>query len=93
MENTIDERLLRLQKYKDEIIGGAMDNRAVLAQLSLKELLSLFGEVGQDANDQPFIYYSDKELKKSWGELKESEVVIEDEEPELEEDGPFEEAG
>ncbi len=90
VKGTIDERLIALQKHKDKIISAAMDDRTVLAQLSLKELLNLFGEVGHDANNQPFIY-ADENTEKCWGPLKEKEIVIEDDD-EPEDDEPVEEA-
>ena len=48
----------------------------MLAQLSLEELMSLFGEVRYDANHTPFIYVDDN-VEKCWGSLKETETVQE----------------
>jgi len=63
IEDTVDDRLLAMQEKKKEIIGAAMDDRSVLSQLTLAELLRLFGDVAYDENSKPFILVDD-ELKK-----------------------------
>ena len=45
-----------MQTRKDKVIGAAMDEKGVLSSLTGDELMRLFGEVGYDANSQPFIY-------------------------------------
>lgn len=77
MNDSIDKRLEALQQRKDEIISAAMDDRTVLAQLSLENLLSLFGEVRHDDNSRPFIYAEDDQ-EKCWGSVEEKEVVEEE---------------
>lgn len=59
IENTIDVRLLEMQEEKKELIGAAMDDRSILSQLTLPELLRLFGEVAYDENSKPFILVDD----------------------------------
>lgn len=60
VEDTVDERLIEMQEEKKEIISNAMDDRSVMAQLTLPELLKLFGPVGYDGG-KPFILVDDDE--------------------------------
>lgn len=55
----MDERLIAMQEAKKEIIRGAMDDRSVMKQLSLSDLLQLFGPVAYKENNQPFILVDD----------------------------------
>jgi len=55
----VDDRLLAMQKEKKEIIGAALDNRAVLSKLDLTDLMGLFGDVSLDENSKPFIVVDD----------------------------------
>ena len=48
-----------MQEEKDEIINNVMDDRSILARLSVTELLNLFGPVGYDAERKPFILVDD----------------------------------
>lgn len=59
VQNTVDEQLLKMQEEKREIISSAMDDRSVLANLTLPELLKLFGPVAYDENSKPFILLDD----------------------------------
>lgn len=76
-----------MQDKKEAIISAAMDDRTVLAQLSLEELMSLFGEVRYGANHTPFIYVEEN-VEKNWGPMKEKEVVevVEEEDQDGEEE-------
>lgn len=60
VEDTVDERLLEMQEKKKEIISIAMDDRSVMANLTLPELLKLFGPVAYDENSKPFILVDDE---------------------------------
>ena len=59
VEDTVDERLIEMQEAKREIISTAMDDRSVMANLTLPELLKLFGPVAYDENSKPFILVDD----------------------------------
>lgn len=59
VEDTVDERLLEMQEEKKEIISTAMDDRSVMANLTLPELMKLFGPVAYDENSKPFILVDD----------------------------------
>ncbi len=58
--DTVDERLLAMQEEKREIISNAMDDRSVMANLTLPELLKLFGPIAYDENSKPFILVDDE---------------------------------
>ncbi|KAL8856871.1 MAG: hypothetical protein Q9178_006588 [Gyalolechia marmorata] len=58
-KNTVDEKLLEMQKRKEEEIGGAMDDEKMLQALSLEELMGLFGQVGVDEEGKGFIFVDD----------------------------------
>ena len=59
VEDTVDERLLEMQEEKMEIISNAMDDRSVMAKLTLPELMKLFGPVAYNQNSRPFILVDD----------------------------------
>ena len=63
VEDTVDEQLIEMQEEKKGIISTAMDDRSVMAQLTLPELLRLFGPVAYDENSKPFIFADDEELR------------------------------
>lgn len=67
VEGTIDERLMELQEVKQEEIDSAIDNRNILAHISMEELLSLFGTVKRDENDRPFIMIDDEAMMNTIG--------------------------
>ena len=60
MKDTVDERLVAMQEEKHEVISAAMDDRTILAHLTLPELLKLFGPVAYDENSKPFILVDDE---------------------------------
>jgi len=59
VKGTVDERLIAMQEEKTQIISGAMDDRSVMAQLTVTELMRLFGPVAYDENSKPFILVDD----------------------------------
>ncbi|KAL8912493.1 MAG: hypothetical protein Q9171_002506 [Xanthocarpia ochracea] len=59
-KNTVDEKLLEMQKRKEEEIGGAMDDEKMLQALSLEELIGLFGQVEVDEQGKGFILVDDE---------------------------------
>ena len=59
VEGTVDERLIEMQEEKREIINGAMDDRSILARLSVAELMRLFGPVKYNEHSHPFIMVDD----------------------------------
>ncbi|KAL6719078.1 hypothetical protein ACLMJK_003313 [Lecanora helva] len=65
IKDTIDERLLRMQKRKDRIIEAAMDDRTVLSKLTLEDMMQLFGDVAYNDNAKPFIYTDDDPEKET----------------------------
>lgn len=65
VEDTVDERLVEMQEEKSKIISTAMDDRSIMAQLTLPELLKLFGPVAYDENSKPFILVEDVDDKHS----------------------------
>ena len=54
----MDEKLQEMQKKKKEEIDTAMDAKG--ARPSMRELMRLFGTVGEDENDKPFILVDDE---------------------------------
>ncbi|KAL8733583.1 MAG: hypothetical protein Q9166_001991 [cf. Caloplaca sp. 2 TL-2023] len=58
--NTVDDKLLQMQKHKAEAIGHAIDDEKMLQALSLRELMGLFGQVRVDEEDHPFILVDDE---------------------------------
>lgn len=48
-----------MQEEKRAVISHAMDDRSIMAQLTLPELLRLFGPVAYDENSKPFIMVDD----------------------------------
>ncbi|KAI4253837.1 MAG: hypothetical protein LQ352_003446 [Teloschistes flavicans] len=60
VKNTVDERLQQMQKKKAEAIRQAIDDERMLDALSIPELMSLFGNVGYDEKNQPFILVDDE---------------------------------
>ena len=67
VEGTVDEKLLAMQEYKQIEIDSAIDNRSILSQLSMDELLGLFGTVGRDEFDRPFIMVDDDAMMQKLG--------------------------
>ncbi len=63
VEDTVDDRLLEMQEEKKEVISKAMDDRSVMANLTLPELLKLFGPVAYDENSKPFILVDELEYR------------------------------
>ena len=60
VEDTVDERLMEMQEEKRGIISTAMNDRSIMAHLTLSELLKLFGPVAYDENSKPFIMVDDE---------------------------------
>ena len=60
VEETVDDKLIEMQEAKQEIIHNTIDNRELLTQLSVEELMSLFGTVARDEDDKPFILVDDE---------------------------------
>ena len=52
-----------MQEEKKEVISAAMDDRSVMANLTLPELLKLFGPVAYDENSKPFILVDELEYR------------------------------
>lgn len=55
VRETIDEKLVELQKQKDEAIFAAIDDNRMLGKLSITNLMRLFGPVSHDNKGTPFI--------------------------------------
>lgn len=55
VKNSVDEKLQTLQDSKREAIGAAIDDAKMLDQLSLTELMRLFGPVAVGEDKKPFI--------------------------------------
>ena len=55
VKNSVDEKLQTLQDSKREAIDAAIDDAKMLDQLSLTELMRLFGPVGVGEDKKPFI--------------------------------------
>lgn len=60
VEDTVDERHMEMQEEKREVISNAMDDRSIMANLTLPKLLKLFGPVAYDENSKPFILVDDE---------------------------------
>ncbi|KAL9127399.1 MAG: hypothetical protein Q9217_003717 [Psora testacea] len=76
VENTVDDRLIKMQEEKRVIIDNTIDNRELLSQLTLPELMRLFGPVSYDEESKPFIMVDDEAeaggKKRSRGETPQS---------------------
>ncbi|KAL8951909.1 MAG: hypothetical protein Q9222_002154 [Ikaeria aurantiellina] len=59
-KNTVDQKLLEMQKKKEENVKHAIDDEKMLEALTIRELMGLFGDVQLDENDKPFIVVDDK---------------------------------
>ncbi|KAL8991057.1 MAG: hypothetical protein Q9169_007960 [Polycauliona sp. 2 TL-2023] len=46
--NTVDDKLQQMQERKAAAVGHAIDDETMLRELSLRELLGLFGQVGEE---------------------------------------------
>ena len=64
VRDTVDEKLLIMQRRKKEEVDSAIDNRTLLQQLTTEDLLSLFGPVKHNEAGQPFIVVDDEEIMK-----------------------------
>lgn len=62
VKNTIDEKLIEMQKEKKQAIGRAIDDKKMFKQLPMPDLMRLFGSVREDSNECPFILVDDDEL-------------------------------
>ena len=62
VNDTVDDRLEQMQKYKEKIVGAAIDDRSVLSKLSVQEVMRLFGEVHIDKRtNRPLIALDEDE--------------------------------
>lgn len=61
VKNTVDEKLEEMQNVKSKAIGAAIDDSKMLEQLTLEELMRLFGTVSVDEDHRPFILVDDDE--------------------------------
>lgn len=55
VKRSADEKLLEMQLKKNALISAAMDDKNVMSQLTVEEVMRLFGEVRFDKNKKPFI--------------------------------------
>lgn len=62
MKETIDEWLVDMQKEKEQAVGRAIDDKKMLKQLPMPDLMRLFGPVREDSDGCPFILVDDDEL-------------------------------
>ncbi|KAL8865939.1 MAG: hypothetical protein Q9174_006598 [Haloplaca sp. 1 TL-2023] len=60
VRNTVDERIQAMQERKQKAIGQAIDDDTMLREMTLQELMGLFGEVQLDENEKPFILVDDE---------------------------------
>ncbi|KAG8527381.1 uncharacterized protein KY384_007533 [Bacidia gigantensis] len=62
VKDTIDEKLISMQQRKDKIISAAMDDRTVMKNLGLKDMLHLFGQdVTYFHGEEDFVYSDDED--------------------------------
>ncbi|KAL8805791.1 MAG: hypothetical protein Q9200_005281 [Gallowayella weberi] len=59
-KNTVDEKLLQMQEEKSKAIREAIDDERMLEELTLRELMALFGRVKMDERKKPFIVVDDE---------------------------------
>ena len=59
VKNTVDEKLQEMQNVKCETIGATIDDRKMLDQLTLTELMRLFGTVTVDEDEKALIIVED----------------------------------
>ena len=61
VNKSADSKLTEMQLKKDALIGQAMDDKSVMAKLTINEILRLFGELAFDKDRRPFIRLDDDE--------------------------------
>ena len=64
VRDSVDQKMLKTQQRKSEEISKAMENREMLLNMTVEDLMGLFGEVGRDENDHPFIYVQEHSFLK-----------------------------
>ena len=69
VKDTIDDKLVTLQKQKDDTIFAAIDENRILDKLSITNLLRLFGPVDHRENGNPFILKDDSSTGQAETEL------------------------
>ena len=62
IQDSIDERLLRMQERKEKEINKVIGNKEFLSSLTMDELMTLFGEVRHNENNVPFIVVEEQPL-------------------------------
>ena len=63
IRNSIDDKLESMQKHKEKLVGGAIDDKNVTANLSVQEVMQLFGDVQFDKKTKrPFIVLDEDEM-------------------------------
>ena len=71
VNNSVDGKLMDMQLKKNALISQAMDDKSVMAKLTVDDILRLFGEVRLDKKtSRPFIYLEDDEKLDSLFEKK-----------------------
>ncbi|KAL8968913.1 MAG: hypothetical protein Q9183_002248 [Haloplaca sp. 2 TL-2023] len=60
VRNTVDERIQAMQEKKQRAINQAIDDDTMLREMTLQELMGLFGDVQLDEDDKPFILVDDE---------------------------------
>jgi SNF2 family DNA or RNA helicase len=61
VKNSIDAALMSIKERKQLEIDEIMDSAKLKEKLSVKELMSLFGEVGEDEEGRAFIFADEDE--------------------------------
>ena len=60
VNDSVDQKLLKMQKRKSDECGKAMDNRDTLFKMSVEDLMGIFGDVRHDQTGTPFIYSQER---------------------------------
>lgn len=61
VKNTIDQAMEDIKERKNLEIDGVMNTAKLREQLSIKDLMQLFGDVGEDESGNPFIFAEEAE--------------------------------
>lgn len=56
VHGTVDEHIIALQERKERVIQGVMAEGCQDAKLDVKDLLRLFGPVGEDEAGNEFVF-------------------------------------
>jgi hypothetical protein len=78
VKNTIDERILAIQQRKQAEIDPVMKSSSERKNLTVKELMNLFGSVEEQEGGKPFIIVEDKPVAQGFYPDSDAEMNLVD---------------